>query len=84
MQYFVCACSAMAKDSLAQSIGSGGELLRLACVVGRQDLEVLLDRRHDASRCAWAGLGAEPSRISWQVHEMLACPLPMSRRTYRS
>src|SRR6266700_641150 len=53
-----------------------GELLRLACVVGRQDFEVLLDCRHDTGRCAWPGHGAKPGRISRQVHEMLACPLP--------
>src|SRR5258708_36988212 len=52
------------------------ELLRLARTVGRQDFEVRLDRRHDTNRCAWAGLGVQPIRISRQVHEMLACPLP--------
>jgi hypothetical protein len=52
------------------------ELLRLARVVGRQDFEVLLDGRHDAGRCARAGLGGEPIRISWQVQRVLACSLP--------
>src|SRR6266481_3237831 len=52
------------------------ELLRLARAAGRQDFEVLLDCRHDTGRCAGAGLGAKPGRISWQVHEVLACSLP--------
>ena len=51
------------------------ELLRLARIVGRQGFEVLPDRRHDASRCARAALEEEPRRISWQVHEVLACSL---------
>src|SRR5450631_2512180 len=52
------------------------ELLRLASIVGRQDFEVLLDRRHHAGRCTRATLGVEPIRISRQVQEVLACSLP--------
>ena len=52
------------------------ELLRWAYVVGRQDLVVLPDRRHDAARGAWAGLGVEAVRISRQVHEVLVRSLP--------
>jgi hypothetical protein len=51
------------------------ELLRLAGAIGRQDFEILLDRRNDAGRCAWASLGMQPIRISRQVHEVLACSL---------
>src|SRR5450631_2166271 len=52
------------------------ELLRLARVVGRQDFKVLLDCRHDASRCTRAALGVEPVRVSRQVQEVLVCSLP--------
>jgi hypothetical protein len=52
------------------------ELLRLARATGRQNIEILLDRRHDAGRCARAGIGMKAARISRQVHEMLACLLP--------
>ncbi len=52
------------------------ELLRLAGIVGRQDVEVLPDRRHDASRCTWATLGVQPIRISRQIEKVLACSLP--------
>jgi len=45
------------------------EFLRRARVVGRQDFQVLPDRRYYASRGARAGLGVEPIRISRQVHE---------------
>ena len=48
------------------------ELLRLARIAGRQDFEVLPDRRQDARRCNWAGLGVKPIRVSRQVQEMLA------------
>src|SRR5229473_5364289 len=50
------------------------ELLRLARVIGRQDVEVLPDRRHDASRRAWAAPGVESIRISRQVHEFPDLP----------
>jgi hypothetical protein len=52
------------------------QLLRLARVVGRQDFEILLDRRHHAGRCTRATLGVEPIRISRQVQKVLACSLP--------
>jgi hypothetical protein len=52
------------------------ELLRLAHAVGRQDVEVLPNRRHDASRCAWTALGVKSIRISRQVQKVLACSLP--------
>jgi len=62
-------------DSVAEKF-QRCELLRLARAIRRQDLEVLPDRRHDAGRCTWAALGMEPVRVSRQVHEVLACPLP--------